>query len=173
MTYQRMKVQRIIGIFPTTHGFGYAIFEGPLRLIDWGVKHVSSREQADNLKKFEALLEWFEPDLVVLENPAGVASRKGKRITSLVRAMARRSARCGLPLESYSRARIRQTFAEVDAVNKHEIALVIAAQHEELAPLLPGKRKPWMTEDPRMGVFDAASLVLTHFHDRFQADKAA
>ena len=125
------------------------------------------------MKKFEALLEWFEPDLVVLENAAGDASRKGKRITGLVRAMARRSARCGVPLESYSRARIRQAFSEVDAANKHEIALAIAAAHEELAPMVPQKRKPWTTEDPRMGVFDAASLVLTHFHDRFQADKAA
>ena len=173
MTQQRTKVERIVGVFPTTHGFGYAIFEGPLRLIEWGVKHIPNREQADNLKKFEALLEWYEPDLVVFENAAGEGSHKSKRIGSLIRAMARRACKCGVPLTGYSRARIREAFSQVDAATKHEIAVEIANSFVELAPLVPNKRKAWTTEEARMGIFDAASLVLTHFHFEHRSGEAA
>ncbi len=172
MIHRQKGVRRTVGVFPTTHGFGFAIFEGPLRLIDWGVKHIPSREQSDNLKQFDALLTWFEPDLVVLENPAGAGSHKGKRITRLIRAIARQSAIHHVALKCYSRAEILTAFARIGASNKHEIAVEIARLYEELSPLLPEKRKLWTPEDRRMGIFDAAALVLTHFH-RSRTKKAA
>ena len=33
----------------------------------------------------------------------------------------------------------------------------------ELAPRLPRSRKPWMSEDYRMSIFDAVALALTFF----------
>ena len=31
---------------------------------------------------------------------------------------------------------------------------------------VPPERKPWMSEDPRMGIFDAAALAWMYFHER-------
>ena len=37
-----IKEKRVLAIDPTTKGFGFAIMEGPERLIDWGVKGVKN-----------------------------------------------------------------------------------------------------------------------------------
>lgn len=44
--------------------------------------------------------------------------------------------------------------------NKHDIAVAIADRFPELAPRLPRVRKPWMSEDYRMSIFDAVGLAL-------------
>ena len=46
---------------------------------------------------------------------------------------------------------------------KQEIAIAIAERFPELAPRLPRSRKPWMSEDYRMSIFDAVALALTFF----------
>ena len=51
---------------------------------------------------------------------------------------------------------------------KQEIAIAIAERFPELAPRLPRFRKPWMSEDYRMSIFDAVALALTFF---FQFNK--
>jgi hypothetical protein len=56
---------------------------------------------------------------------------------------------------------VRQLFGELGAVNKYRMACVIADRFPELASRLPPERKPWMAEDARMGIFDAASFALT------------
>jgi len=49
------------------------------------------------------------------------------------------------------------------APNKQEIAGAIAKRFPELAPRLPRFRKPWMSEDYRMSIFDAVGLAITFF----------
>ena len=54
-------------------------------------------------------------------------------------------------------------WAGSDATTKQEIAIAIAERFPELAPRLPRSRKPWMSEDYRMSIFDAVALALTFF----------
>ena len=54
-------------------------------------------------------------------------------------------------------------WAGSDATMKQEIAIAIAEHFPELAPRLPRSRKPWMSEDYRMSIFDAVALALTFF----------
>jgi hypothetical protein len=45
---------------------------------------------------------------------------------------------------------------------KHALAEMLAGRFpEELASRLPPKRRPWMSEDYRMDIFDAVALALT------------
>jgi Holliday junction resolvasome RuvABC endonuclease subunit len=67
-------------------------------------------------------------------------------------------------VRSFSRAKVKQAFSESGASNKHEIATTIAGRFPELAPRLPRFRKPWMSEDYRMSIFDAVALGVTFFH---------
>lgn len=173
MSNESTKVRRILAVFPTTFGFGFVVFEGPLRLVDWGVKRIASKDHNENLTKIEACVEWFEPDTLVVENIAGGGSSKSKRIARLIRTVARRARKQRIHVEAFSRDRIRQAFSAVGATTKHEIATVVAKDYEPLAPLLPTKRRIWMTENPRMGVFDAAALALTYFHFEHVSRKAA
>lgn len=154
---------RVIAFFPTTHGFGFAVFEGPSELVDWGAREVRGGRREEFLAKIEALLSWHRPDVVVLENYAGEGSKRGKRIQALIRSIAKRAAKLDVKVASYSRGLIRQCFLRYQARTKHEIAEVIAREFPELELRLPPKRKPWMSEHYRMSMFDAAALALTHF----------
>src|SRR5439155_13223774 len=51
-------------------------------------------------------------------------------------------------------------FAAQGATTKHEVAGVIAGRFPELAPHRPKFRKPWMSEDERQAIFDAAAFAL-------------
>jgi hypothetical protein len=47
--------------------------------------------------------------------------------------------------------------------NKAKTARIVAAKFPELRSRLPPERKPWMSEDYRMAIFDAAAFALTLF----------
>lgn len=58
---------------------------------------------------------------------------------------------------------MKKGFFEEGAANKHQIATAVVQKFPELAPRLPPDRKPWMSEDPRMAMFNAVALALTYF----------
>ena len=58
---------------------------------------------------------------------------------------------------------MKQAFSESGASNKYEIAVAIANRFPELAPRLPRFRKPWMSEDYRMSIFDAVGFAVSFF----------
>jgi hypothetical protein len=56
---------------------------------------------------------------------------------------------------------VRRAFATVGATNKAAVAATLVERFPELAPYLPRRRKPWMSEDERMAIFDATALSVT------------
>ncbi len=105
----------------------------------------------------------YTPDVIVIEDLAEKGSRRGRRVKELLGRIVRLAAQREVESRFFSRTRIKETFAPAGATNKHQIATTIAAQLPELAPMLPKPRKPWMSEDCRMGIFDAAALALAFF----------
>jgi len=63
------KAQRVVGISPTSRGFGFAVLESPENLVDWGLAHVRPPEPQKVAVRGAELLERHQPDLLVL--PAG------------------------------------------------------------------------------------------------------
>jgi hypothetical protein len=56
---------------------------------------------------------------------------------------------------------------------KHAIAQILAKRFpEELGFLLPPKRRPWMSEDYRMDIFEAISLALAAYGKRTAVEKS-
>jgi hypothetical protein len=68
-----------------------------------------------------------------------------------------------IPVYAYSRDEVRSTFGYLGAPNKQNIAEVIAKHISAFERYVPQPRKPWMSEDARMGLFDAAALALVFF----------
>jgi hypothetical protein len=68
-------------------------------------------------------------------------------------------------VKTYSRAQVIQYFAELGAVTKHKIAEAIAKHIPALSLYVPPARKPWMSENARMGIFDAAALAWLYFSE--------
>lgn len=139
--------------------FGYAVFEGPDELVDWGIK--SFRHGANAVKvplnvKLALLFDQHEPEVVVIKTPRRATIKK---VARTIAAMARYRR---IPVRLISPTSVREGFPENNH-NKYQIATEIAARYPELSPRLGPKRKFWQAEKYSMSIFDAAALGVTYF----------
>jgi len=153
--------RRVVALDIRSRSFGFVVFEGPNRMLDWGIR--SFRSGANAVKtpageKFRALLDEFTPSAVVIRERTTRSARKPKLLTIIERqARSRR-----IPLRFISRGDVNRAFVGFES-NKYEVASALARQFPDLASRLPPKRKVWQSEDYRMGIFDAAALGVAYF----------
>ncbi len=155
-----MRNVRVLAIDPGGAKFGFAVFEGEERLIDWGLRRLP---QANRTRRVIELLDCYRPDTLVVEDVSSKHAGRSPRIRRLVKSVFRLGARRRILTYSFPRTRIRAAFLQVGAFSKEEIAAAIADRFPVLALQLPPKRRPWMSEDNRINVFEAAALALTFF----------
>jgi Holliday junction resolvasome RuvABC endonuclease subunit len=164
---ERTHPDRVLAIAPTTRGFAFVVFEGPLSPFDWGIHRISgANRNARILKNVERLVERYHPEVIVLEDVSQNV-RRTARIKALNLAIRHLGESAGLDVRCRERAAIRRCFVGVGARTKVEIAHAIARMIPAFSHRLPPVRKIWMTEDRRQSLFDAAALGLTHYagHD--------
>jgi len=164
MKSPKTNPKRVLAIDPTSRGFGLVVLESPSTLVDWGVKAIRREKETKTLAKVSELVRHYRPEIIVLEDFR--RSRRCARIRSLLEGVCRLATAEGLKSRCFPVARVKKVFGTFRANTKHEIAHAVAQQLPELAPHLPRYRKPWMTEDYQMAIFDAAALALTYFHSR-------
>jgi hypothetical protein len=113
------------------------------------------------------------PDVIVLQDMSNPGTRRVPRIQELNRRMAELAHLRGIVVHKYSRARMLDHFMERGGTTKQKMAETIAKQVPAFSLYVPPERKPWMSEDRRMGIFDAAALAWMYFHDRDGDRRAA
>ncbi len=155
--------KRVLAIDPTHRGFGYVIFEGPDFLIDWGVRHVEGPKNKASIVAAAELITRYRPRLMVLEDVAAKGCRRCKRVRDLHQTLDRYGRERGLTVRKIAQAAVKKTFLPLGIRNKNQMARFIAAKFPELARYLPPERKPWMSEDLRTAIFDAAAFALAFF----------
>lgn len=155
----------VLSLYATTRGYAFTLFEGPLSPVDWGVREIrGSHKNARCVESIAKLIEAYQPDAVVIEDCSVPGSRRSSRIRRLYRAIEVWAENQAIDTHRYSRNLIRETFGKLGAITKQEIAEAIAKHIPAFDHRLPPIRRPWMSEDPRMGLFDATALVFTFFH---------
>jgi Holliday junction resolvasome RuvABC endonuclease subunit len=160
----RRREIRVLAIDPATRGFGFAVLEGPDRLIDWGVKETKTDKSRRSQRLIADLIDQYEPAMLVLEDYAGKGSRRCARVQHLIDAISELASQKNVRVKRISQGDVKRRFRELGAVTKYEIAVAIAKRFPELSPRLPRFRKPWMSEDYRMSIFDAVALGIACFH---------
>lgn len=141
--------------------FGYAMFEGPDELVDWGIKNFRHGVNAVKVplkEKLALMLDQYGPDTVVIKE-----SRTEARKT-IARAISNLVQRRRIPVRRISGASVRRVFPEQNH-NNYQIASVIAQRYPELSPRLGPRRKCWEAEKYSMSIFAAAAIgiaYLTH-----------
>lgn len=162
----RARSQReiVLALYPLSRAMAYMAFEGPLSPHDWGIKKLrGSRQNARALDAAGNLIERLQPAALVLASAADPRYRRGSRVRRLERLIANHARGRAVEVHSFTRAQIRECFEGTGASTRYEIAQVIASQIHALNHRLPPPRKPWKSEDHRMGLFHAAALVLTFY----------
>jgi hypothetical protein len=154
--------KRTLAFDVRTRRFGFALFEGPDELLDWGVR--SFRRGVNAVKvpasqKIAILLFEVRPHTVVIEK---TSARDNAWLTQTIVRLAGKE---NVPVCQIPNPWIRKP-ASAKPPSKHEVAKALCERFPELADRLPPKRKPWQSEDYRMSIFDATALGLTHLENQ-------
>jgi hypothetical protein len=163
MTEPRDKEIRVLSLDLHPRGFGYAVFEGTARLVDWGTKDVRKDKQCVTLRKIGELVRLYQPMVLVVEDCAHARSRRNPRVRRLTETILVAAQEFGVEGHALPLAAVYRMFARSGAGTKYEIASALVRAFPELMVRLPPKRKPWQSEDSRMSIFDAVALGLTYF----------
>ena len=155
------KYFRILGVALSTRGFGFVLLEGQEKLVDWGVKSIQGDKNTGSSEKVKEMILHYQPGVIVLEDTSSKHSRRSARIHMLNKRIVALAKSLNLKVALFSREQVMHMFFAQGEGTKHARAQIIAARFsEELASRLPPKRRPWMSEDYRMDIFDAVALSL-------------
>lgn len=148
----------ILAIAPSTRGFGFAVMEGDT-LIDWGVKSVQGDKNPGSIMKIRELMDQYQPSVVVSPDALARDSRRAPRIRELVKQTITLARSHNIKVVLSTRGQVMKSFFANGKGTKYVVARVLAEQFpDELADRLPPKRRPWMSEDYRMDIFEAVAL---------------
>ena len=142
---------------------GYVVFESPQFLVEWGVADVKRKSEGDTIDRICALLAWYFPDVLVLEDVNHASYEKGEHSRRLIKRTAEEAANRSIDVARVTQAEVRQCFGILGANNKSDRARLVAQSYPELLRALPDARKAWATEDYQIPMFDAAAFALLYF----------
>lgn len=152
--------RRLLAIDPAAKGFGFAVVEREKGLVAWGTRDARDDKYGTALRRVSELLDAYQPRIVVLEDCRADGSRRRPHVRRLLRSIARLATRQGVEVRLVPPATRLAAFAEAGASTKCQIATALAERFPVLRRALPPVRKPWMTEDHRLGIFDAVALAV-------------
>jgi hypothetical protein len=147
----------VVAIDPTTRGLAFVFFEDG-KVMDWGER--SSHSRRDDLEVFDQLIFECAAQVIVLEDAEAPGARRRARIRQLLRILAEHAQQRGLRVIKVPRRDVRETWALRGVTRKEAVAAAIAGAFVEMGGVVPPKRKTSSNEDPRVNLFDAASLAI-------------
>lgn len=158
----RRKPRTIIALDPTSRGMAYAVFSAS-ELVDWGQRACGRSEEAA-LDFVDGLVTDEDATLVIEDWRA--TSRRCERVVQLLRRIARLAEERKLTLLVIPRRAVKAKWAAYGFTNKEAVAAALARRFPELAPYVPPPRKPWMSEQSQVNIFDAVALATDAMDER-------
>jgi len=154
------KTVRILAIAPLSRGLGYAVMEGPNKLVACGNKAVLRNKNAGALAWVNKFIKFYQPSILVLPDVQAKDTRRAARIKTLHLNIVALAQKQQLKVRLVSVTQVRERLLGNPKGTKQAVAEALAKTFPvELASRLPPKRRPWMSEDPRMDIFDAVGLA--------------
>lgn len=161
------KNVRVLAIAPLSRGLGYAVMEGPDKLVACGNKAILRDKNAGALAWVNRFMQFYQPDVLVLPNVTAADTRRAARIKTLHRQIVAWAGKKNVKVRLVSVTQVRTQLLRDSKGTKFAVAQMLASKYPtELGLRLPPKRRPWMSEDPRMDIFDAVSLAVAFWERR-------
>jgi len=150
---------RILAIAPLSRGLGYAVMEGSDKLVACGNKAILHDKNVGALAWVNRFLQFYQPDVLVLPNVTAGDTRRAARIKTLHRKIVAWAGKKQVKVRLVSSTQVRTQLLGDPQGTKFAVAQRLAAKYPaELESRMPPKRRPWMSEDPRMDIFDAVGF---------------
>ncbi|MCK1481005.1 hypothetical protein IVB27_41355 [Bradyrhizobium sp. 197] len=140
------------------------MFEGDFSPFDWGIREIRGpRKRTGCLTRITQVVDRYAPDVLVIQDTSEHGTQRARWITALNTSITVLAKDRDIPAFAYSRDQVRDTFGRHESPNKHRLAELIAKRIPAFERYVPPPRRPWMSEDRRMGLFDAVALGLVFF----------
>ena len=154
----------VLSLYLNTRGLSFVLFEGSLSPYDWGIFEIRGQTKDNQIiDRVNRLFNQYVPDVLVMQDMGPGGTRRASRLEMLNQAIGGIAGQRGIPVFAYSRAEVYSEFQSQRFTNKQTLAELIAKSIPAFERHVPPPRKPWMSEDARMGLFDAAALALLFF----------
>ena len=161
MNQTTSKDFRILAVALSFGGFGFVVMEGQKTIIEFGRRVADGDKNAQSIAKMKKLLNFYRPDVLVLQDVEAKGSRRYPRIKTLNRQMKGVAEKHKIGVKLISGKQLRSLLLGNPKGTKQEMAEKLAKDFpDELASRLPPKRKTWESEDGRMDIFDAVALAV-------------
>lgn len=146
---------RLLAIDLTAKGFGFALLDARLGLLDWGFSSVPATDDAMFLARVSARINRGRPTALVLENFAPIRGREAAVRRQGLAIKLAEERRIGL-------CQVSQKIVQgiLGPATKAQIARALTERFPELRPRVPRERQRWTSEDERMHIFDALALAV-------------
>lgn len=152
--------RRILALDVRARRIGYAVFETPARLIDFGVTRFRSRHEA--LLRLLRILHRTKPAVLALRKLRPGSTRNTTRTQTLLRLAWLHAHRSKIVRAMIREKQIKDRFSNQGATTKYQVALLLVKRFPDLEWRLPPPRKAWKREHPNMSIFDATALGATY-----------
>jgi hypothetical protein len=157
---QKITSARVVALDIRPKRIGYTVFEGPTRLLDWGVIRIRQKKT----DRITFLLKTFRPSILVLRKITRNDRRDRPKVREMIRTVRHQARSLSIPSLFISMARIKRVLGPyVKKSTKQQYAALIVECFPELAWQLPPRRKAWQKEHWNMPLFDSAALGTTYF----------
>lgn len=164
----RQPLARILAIDVRRTRFGYVLFEGPNRLLDWGASSVSPKLQGRAAletarKRIVPLLGRCHPMVIVIKRPRRTKTGKSSTQGPILRTIIQEAVILKLSVSFVRLKEIFELFRGFHCRNKDDISEILAERFPELMARLPRRRGKWGVERPGMVIFDAVAAGVTYW----------
>jgi len=122
------KNVRILAVAPLSRGFGYAVMEGPDRLVAHGNKVIIRDKNVRALAWVEKFIHFYKPDVLVLPDVNAPDTRRAPRIKALHRKIGALARKHQIKLRLISISQIRTRLLGHAKGTKQALAEALAAK---------------------------------------------
>tara|TARA_B100000678_G_scaffold286999_1_gene292738 strand:- start:832 stop:1266 length:435 start_codon:yes stop_codon:yes gene_type:complete len=143
---------------------GFAVFDTPDRLIDFGVAYVQPAQNDTSLDRIMKLITLHQPDVLLTRAITQEQNTVSKRIRTLLKRIALLAGAEKLKLREVSRTEVQEYFSEGDYCSKYDISQKLIERYPSLAPYEFPVRKRWKGEHHHVGIFDAVAMIRACFN---------
>jgi hypothetical protein len=166
--------ERLLALEVRSRKMGFVVFEGPTRLLDFGIRGFSQPTQRLHevvAKRIKPLLFRYSPSAIVMRRDNHYALQHPARLRIATDAIRKEGNRCGIEFRLLKTKSRNNFFVQVGCDAKHQVAQLIAKQFNELSPMLQPQRRPWHSESYHTVIFDAVATGLCALADEFTPDE--
>lgn len=161
MRMNRNPLGRVLAVDLRADRIGYAAFDSPERLLDYGTSRFDSGEIGRARAEF--LLRALAPSVIVLRRLRTRSTRKHPRGTANRRVVEAVAKQLNVPLAFVAERAIKALFTEFNCRNKFQVAVILGTWFPELGRYVPRARKCYEPEPWTMAYFDAIGLGVAYF----------